>query len=88
MKLLLVCNPGGHFSTMMGIKQFWKKHDREWVSYRKYDTEQLQGRELVHWVMMQEARMFLRACVNFVKAIKIIRKVRPDMVVSTGAGLA
>jgi len=22
MKLLLICNPGGHFSTMMGLKTF------------------------------------------------------------------
>lgn len=88
MKLLLVCNPGGHFSTMMGLRKFWSIYSREWVTYPQFDTNQLNGKELVHWVIMQEARMFLRACVNFVLALFILSKSRPDLVLSTGAGLA
>ena len=87
MKLLLVCNPGGHFYTMMGLQEFWSAYPREWVTYTKFDTKQLSG-ELVHWVVMQEARMFWRAWVNFFKALAILRKSQPDLVVSTGASLA
>ena len=75
MKLLLVCNPGGHYSTMMGLKKFWATHDREWVTYRKYDTLNLRGKEIVHWVMMQEASndrpcpgKFFRGISNFVES--------------------
>lgn len=88
MKLLLVCNPGGHFSTMMGLKKFWSKHEREWVTYSRFDTEALRGKEIVHWVMMQEARMLGRALINFIKALFILHKTKPDLVISTGAGLA
>ncbi|MGF1480887.1 MAG: PssD/Cps14F family polysaccharide biosynthesis glycosyltransferase [Cyanophyceae cyanobacterium] len=89
MRLLLICNPGGHFSTMMGLKRFWSDHDREWVTYRKYDTSKLiRDRETVYWVLLQEARMLDKALVNFVKALFILRKSRPDLVISTGAGLA
>ncbi|NJL84319.1 MAG: UDP-N-acetylglucosamine--LPS N-acetylglucosamine transferase [Chloroflexaceae bacterium] len=88
MRLLLVCNPGGHFATMMGLKRFWQSHHRQWVTYRKYDTEQLPGTETVHWVMMQEARMVLRAFLNFWRALWILLQVRPDAVISTGASLA
>lgn len=88
MKLLLVCNPGGHFSTMMGLKKFWSIYPREWVTYPNFDTKQLCHQELVHWVVMQEARMFWRALVNFFRALVILRKVQPDLVVSTGASLA
>lgn len=88
MKLLLVCNPGGHFSTMMGLKQFWSNYPREWVTYPKFDTERLRGQEKVHWVLMQEARMLGRAIVNFIKALVILYRRKPDLVISTGAGLA
>jgi UDP-N-acetylglucosamine:LPS N-acetylglucosamine transferase len=88
MKLLLVCNPGGHFSTMMGLKNFWCAYQREWVTYPKYDTQTGLEKELVYWVKMQEARMLGRACINFAKAVSILRKSKPDLVLSTGAGLA
>ena len=88
MKLLLVCNPGGHFSTMMGLKSFWSAYKREWVTYANFDTRQLCGSETVHWVAMQEARMFWRACLNFINALFILRKSQPDLVLSTGASLA
>ena len=88
MKLLLVCNPGGHYSTMMGLKKFWSEYEREWVTYRKHDTLSLLDNEVVHWVVMQEARMFGRALFNFFRAILILKKSKPDLVISTGAGLA
>lgn len=88
MKLLLVCNPGGHFSTMMGLKDFWSTYPREWVTYPKFDTQNLRGKEQVYWVELQEARMLWKACVNFFKALIILRKSQPDLVVSTGASLA
>lgn len=88
MKLLLVCNPGGHFSTMMSLKNFWSAYQREWVTYPKFDTQNLRGKEVVYWVEMQEARMLWKACVNFLKALFILRKSQPDLVLSTGASLA
>lgn len=88
MKLLLVCNPGGHFSTMMGLKKFWSGYQREWVTYSKFDTEKLRGKEKVYWVKMQEARMFWKACINFLNALFILHKSQPDLVLSTGASLA
>jgi len=88
MKLLLVCNPGGHFSTMMGLKNFWGDYPREWATYSHYDTQKLSEKEQVHWVEMQEARMLRKACVNFCKAWAILRKSQPDLVISTGASLA
>jgi UDP-N-acetylglucosamine:LPS N-acetylglucosamine transferase len=88
MKLLLVCNPGGHFSTMMGLKNFWSAYPREWVTYPNFDTQKLSEKELVYWVEMQEARMLGKACINFSKALVILRKSRPDLLLSTGASLA
>lgn len=88
MRLLLVCNPGGHFSTMMGLKKFWSQHPHEWVTYRKFDTEQLAESEVIHWVAMQESRMLLRAIINFFHALVILYRRQPNLVISTGASLS
>lgn len=88
MKLLLVCTPGGHFSTMMGLKNFWSAYPREWVTYSRVDTEQLRDKEVVYWVEKQEARELWRAGINFFKALFILHQSRPELVISTGASLA
>lgn len=88
MKLLLVCNPGGHFSTMMGLKNFWSSYSREWVTYPHFDTQILHEQEKVYWVEMQEARMLWKAVRNFGKAFTILQQSKPDLVISTGASLS
>ncbi|MEO0373870.1 MAG: PssD/Cps14F family polysaccharide biosynthesis glycosyltransferase [Cyanobacteria bacterium P01_A01_bin.17] len=89
MKLLLVCNPGGHFASMMKLERFWSSYSHEWVTYPHYDTRTLvQDGEIVHWVAMQEARMIGRACVNFFHALFVLYKRHPDLVISTGAGIS
>ena len=88
MKLLLVCNPGGHYSDMLKLEKFWSEHNREWVTYRHFHTKNLNHQEKVYWVTMQEARMLGRAVVNFFKALCILRYSRPDLIVTTGASLA
>jgi UDP-N-acetylglucosamine:LPS N-acetylglucosamine transferase len=87
-KILLVCNPGGHFATMQSLRKFWSAHQREWVTYERFDTLQLRDKEQVHWVIKQEAREVWRAFANFGKALAILRRSRPELIVSTGAGLA
>jgi len=88
MKLLLVCNPGGHLSTMFGLQDFWQSHSREWVTYQHFDSLKLLKGEQVHWVVMQEARMIFRAFINFFKALWIVYNSKPDLVVTTGASLS
>ncbi len=73
---------------MMGLKTFWSAYPREWVTYPKFDTLELSRNELVYWVEMQEARMLGKACINFTKALVILRKSQPDLVISTGASIA
>jgi UDP-N-acetylglucosamine:LPS N-acetylglucosamine transferase len=88
MKLLLVCNPGGHLAAMLSLRSFWSNYQREWVTYQRFDTEALREKETVFWVEMQEARMIKRAIINFFKALRILRQSQPDLVISTGASLA
>lgn len=89
MKVLLVCNPGGHFASMMKLEKFWSNYCHEWATYPHYDTRRLvQDGEIVHWVVMQEARMLGRAIINFLRALFVLYRRNPDLVLSTGAGLS
>lgn len=73
---------------MMGLKNFWSAYPREWVTYPNFDTQKMLEKETVYWVQMQEARMLGKACVNFLKALIILPKSKPDLLVCTGASLA
>lgn len=88
MKLMLVCTSGGHFSTMRGLKSFWSKHSRLWVTDQKSDTLWLEDRENVAWVPYQGPRDWMAFLRSFPNTLKILMKHRPDMVVSTGASIA
>jgi len=85
MKLLLICNPGGHFyndgTENFGLPTQGSGSLTPNLTLKHYV-------EVVYWVEMQEARMLWRACVNFLKALYILRKSQPDLVVSTGASIA
>lgn len=89
MKLLLVSTSGGHFSTMQGLKPFWHKHERVWITDRKKDTEVLvENQEKIYWLPYQAPRDILAFLKNLPSVFRIIWTEKPDLVVSTGASLA
>lgn len=106
MKLCLVCSSGGHFFQLYLLKDFWKEHDRFWVTFL----------EKIHVPLMYDEKIFTsrlprkidtafvsnekfcdayhptnRSIINFIRnlflAFKILRKERPDVIISTGAGV-
>jgi len=88
MKLLLVCTQGGHFATMMGLKKFWSEHEREWVTHRSADTDMIAKQEKIHFVPRQTSRSIFMTCVNFFLAFPILFRMKPDLIISTGAAVA
>ncbi len=89
MKLLLVSTSGGHFSTMQGLKPFWHKHEKVWITDRKKDTEVLiENQEKVYWLPYQAPRDVLAFLKNLPSVFRIVLTEKPELVVSTGASLA
>lgn len=89
MKLLLVSTSGGHFATMKNLQSFWSQHERTWVTDRQKDTESLLDQsESVHWLPYQAPRDVKALLKNLPAILRILRKEKPDLVVSTGASLA
>jgi beta-1,4-N-acetylglucosaminyltransferase len=85
---ILVCSPGGHLQQMLSLEPAWGDCERTWVSLRAADSEQLLADENVVWASGPTNRSLTKLVRNAILAWRVLRTVRPDAVLSTGAALA
>jgi beta-1,4-N-acetylglucosaminyltransferase len=88
MKILLVSSSGGHFAGMLQLKTFWQSHERVWTTFKTDDVEEILEGERRYWAFSPTNRHILNLIRNGFLALIILLKERPDMVLSTGAGVA
>jgi len=88
MKILLISSTGGHFKALCQLSCFWEKHEHSWVTFRNVTTEMILEGESVYWAFGPTNRNIPNLFRNLFLAIKVILKERPELVVSTGAGVA
>jgi UDP-N-acetylglucosamine:LPS N-acetylglucosamine transferase len=87
-KALIVASPGGHLLQMLALEPAWSDLERTWVTLRSADVEYLLQEENViygHGPTPRNIPNFFR---NLRLAWRVLREQDPDVVVSTGAGLA
>jgi len=87
-KVCLVCSSGGHLLQLMRLKSWWKKHKRFWVTFNKQDAIYLLKKERTYWAFHPTTRNILNLIRNFLFAFKILLKEKPDIIISSGAGVA
>ncbi|QHU98895.1 PssD/Cps14F family polysaccharide biosynthesis glycosyltransferase [Synechocystis sp. CACIAM 05] len=88
MKLLLISSSGGHFNALCQLASFWQNYDRQWVTFPTATTRNYLAQEKVHWAFGPTNRNFPNLCRNLGLAARIIHQEQPDMVITTGAGVA
>jgi len=88
MKLCLVCSSGGHLFQLHLLQQWWEKHERFWVTFKKADSLSLLDEEKVYWSYFPTTRSIKNLIRNSFLALKILFKERPEIIVSTGAAVA
>ena len=88
MKIAIVCSSGGHLFQMYVLDPWWKKHDTFWVTFKKKDAETLLKGRKTYWAHFPTNRSIKNLIRNLFMAWKILRKERPDLIVSNGAGVA
>ncbi|MCP4220670.1 MAG: UDP-N-acetylglucosamine--LPS N-acetylglucosamine transferase [bacterium] len=88
MKLAIVCSSGGHLLLIHLLKKFWSGYDRCWVTFKKEDAVSLLKDEKTYWAYFPTNRNIFNLIRNFFVAVKVLFKERPDIIVSTGAGVA
>ncbi len=85
---LLVCSAGGHLLQMLALEASWSDLSTTWVTLPGSDVEHLlEGRDVIlgHGPTNRSVGKLLR---NIAMAWRVIRHRRPDVILSTGAGLA
>lgn len=87
-KLCLVGSSGGHLIQLHMLKPFWQDKERFWVTFNKEDARSLLKDEQVEYCYYPTNRSIKALIINTVLAIKILRKERPDLIVSCGAAVA
>jgi beta-1,4-N-acetylglucosaminyltransferase len=88
MRVLLVCSPGGHLQQMLALKPSWGEHERSWVTLTGADVTSLLAEEDVVLGHGPTNRSGVNAIRNALLAWRVLRRRRPDAILSTGAGLA
>ena len=88
MKIAIVCSSGGHLYQMNLLKEWWEKHDVFWVTFNKKDAVSLLKGQKTYWAYFPTNRNIPNLIRNLFIAFNVLKKERPDIIVSTGAGVA
>jgi UDP-N-acetylglucosamine:LPS N-acetylglucosamine transferase len=88
-KVMLVASSGGHIYEMFCLRDFWGDKERVWVSFPTADARYLLAAEkAVHWAAYPTTRNVPNLVRNLGLAWRLLRRERPALIVSTGAGVA
>ncbi|HSN68196.1 MAG TPA: UDP-N-acetylglucosamine--LPS N-acetylglucosamine transferase [Thermoanaerobaculia bacterium] len=86
---MLICSSGGHLFEMFCLRAFWHDKERLWVSFPTSDAKHLLASESeVHWAAYPTVRSVPNLVRNLLLAWRLLRRRRPDMILTTGSGVA
>ncbi len=88
MKVCLVGSSGGHLTHLYMLKPFWQEQERFWVSFDKADARSLLEGETFYPCHYPTNRNLKNLIKNTFLAWKILRKEKPELIISSGAAVA
>lgn len=88
LKVCLVGSSGGHLSHLYMLKPFWGNKERFWVTFDKEDAKSLLKGEKMYPCYYPTNRSLKALLKNTRLAIKVLRKEKPDLIISSGAAVA
>lgn len=87
-RLLLIASTGGHLTQLMAMRHWWEDCERTWVTFdNQHARTALAGEDVIH-AHSPTTRNLPNALRNLQLARRTLKDLRPDLVVSTGAGVA
>ena len=87
-RVLLVSSSGGVLLDLLALEPWWSQHDVSWVAVRAADTVTLLAGQRVHWEREQSAHRPLGALAAAIRGAAVLRRERPDVIISAGTGVA
>lgn len=88
MKVCLVGSSGGHLAHLRLLREFWADEQRFWVTFDKPDARSLLKGERRINCFFPTNRNLKNLVKNTWLAFKVLRRERPDVVISSGAAVA
>ena len=88
MKICFATSSGGHLTHLMQLEEWWKDKERFWVTFDKEDSNSILKNEKKYSCYFPTNRNIKNLIKNTFLAFKILRKEKPDIIVSTGAAVA
>ncbi|MCE5257583.1 MAG: capsular biosynthesis protein [Chloroflexi bacterium] len=83
MKLCLVCSHGGHMTELLELKSVWSTHEVFFITY--FSKRELPARAYTYSNLTKYP---LKVVPMFFSVAKVLRKERPEWVISDGAEIA
>jgi UDP-N-acetylglucosamine:LPS N-acetylglucosamine transferase len=87
-KVMLVGSGGGHLAQLLALEPWWRDRERSWVCFDGPDARDLLAGEQVERAYSPTTRNVVNLIRNLFLAIRVLRRERPEVVISTGAGVA
>ena len=84
----MVASSGGHLRQLLVLRPWWADKDRFWVTFDKADARSALVSERAYWCHYPTNRNLLNLVRNAWLAARVLRRERPQLVVSTGAAVA
>ena len=85
--VLLVCHSGGHLVQLVALRAAWNGYRSAWVTDDSSDARSLLGGEHVYYGFGPAARSVTNFVRNLALAWRLITRLDPKLVVSTGAAM-
>ena len=87
-KICFVGSSGGHLMHLYMLKSFWHDKERFWVTFDKEDAKSLLRNDRLYFVYYPSNRSIKALFINTYRAVSILRKEKPDLIISAGAAPA
>ncbi len=88
LKICLVGSSGGHLTHLYMLKPFWRDKNRFWVTFDKEDARSLLKDEKMYPCYFPTNRNIKNLIRNTFLAIRVLKKEKPDLIISSGAAVA
>jgi beta-1,4-N-acetylglucosaminyltransferase len=86
--VMLVCSTGGHLLQLDALRGAWDGFSSVWVTFDKSDARSLLADDRVEYAYGPTNRSLKNLARNLVLAYRLIGRIRPKVIVTTGAGVA
>jgi beta-1,4-N-acetylglucosaminyltransferase len=87
-RVMLVCSSGGHLTQLLALRPWWQELDRSWVCFDTADAVEVLRDERMIVAHHPTTRNVPNLFRNLLLAVRSLRRERPDVIVSDGAGVA